>query len=592
MLACNNIYNGSIMHVVLSFLHSVHIQMVMIDLKAVVYLLGLASAMSVGWTYLRYMTSPQTRSPGQRHGSLYTFTITTTTSEILAPHHTTTHHTNKSSLYYNTMKSLSTNTAIPSRQTQTLHSYSVSSSHRDAKPSEQLESGSEAITGGSEAITGGSEAITGGSEAITGGSEVISSGSEAITGGAIKDSSVVRPDITIKNTIAVSPGVTASPSYQKQIHSKGFVLALDYWEQQTSSLVSLMSLQCWAGQLKANMSVVQPFYYKGWPKTHSSYHHSGSVEFSDLFDLTMWNKVSAHYNTPLVPWTYSLLLSLRRNLITAEIIYWWKMSAVAPQNLTQDERIISGCSWKLEDDDPIFKSFRIVRRVCINFSFGDRLTLEEFNHLIFGTHSPSDVSLVFYQWRGVSSELFRIAIGGECTQIQQSLAPLTVHSSPKITKLAKNYIHRYMHDDKYIAVMVRIEKFLKHHPAVHLAAFLDNVVNATTHLSTKSGINALFMAIDIGRFGSSTLNVTSIQPLALDFFYRMVGQTISFDDWERSFEITAHTRDPALVARVQATVVAHSTCAVFAGGGKFQLHAKFMYEGLHDKQSSCFVDVQ
>ena len=178
-------------------------------------------------------------------------------------------------------------------------------------------------------------------------------------------------------------------------HPSVYVYAIQYWEQQSSSSFSLLSLQCWADKLDATMSVIEPFYLSGWPNIYFYLQNSSAHRFRDLFNLETWNNVSKKlYQVELVPWS-DFAKNSPTNSITVEIIYWWDKSKDA-QGLNRTERISFGCKWKLEDNDSFFSSqFKIVRRACINFSFGDKLTMQEFNALVFGNYSAREVSVLF-----------------------------------------------------------------------------------------------------------------------------------------------------------------------------------------------------
>ena len=80
------------------------------------------------------------------------------------------------------------------------------------------------------------------------------------------------------------------------------------WEQQATSLFSLLTLHCWAGHLNANnMSVMAPFYHDGWPHTFSQLQEMSAPQFSDLFNLETWHNVTKReYRTELIPWSHGL----------------------------------------------------------------------------------------------------------------------------------------------------------------------------------------------------------------------------------------------------------------------------------------------
>ena len=372
--------------------------------------------------------------------------------------------------------------------------------------------------------------------------------------------------------------------------SSGYVYATQYWEQQSSSSFSLLSLQCWAGSLNYKMSVVEPFYYAGWPQIFSYHQKSTAPRFSDLFDLATWNNVSEReYDAGLVPWSHFVNNALG-DLITVQIIYWWVVSADA-HGRDRHERISSGCKWNLEDQDPFFHSYRIVRRACINFSYGDILTMEEFNGLVFGNYSQQNISVIFQEWRGFSTNPFRVPIahgcGDEIVLMSKAVAP-----SARMLALASDYKEQYLHNAEYIAIMVRMEKAVEMHPIQHIRAFLERVWNASNKLQHEHNISNMFVSMDIGRFGSSTLVDKSLISLGVSFFEEVTGKEVSISVWENSFQAIAKTADPAIIARLQSTIVSQSRCAVIAGGGTFQLHTIMMYHAAHQRERSCLEEIK
>ena len=378
------------------------------------------------------------------------------------------------------------------------------------------------------------------------------------------------------------------------VPKRGYVYAIQYWEQQSSSSFSLLTLQCWAGKLNATMSVIEPFYLSGWPKIYSYLQNSSAPRFRDLFHLETWNNLSKKlYQVELVPWS-DFAENSPTNLITVEIIYWWNKSIDA-QGLNRTERISFGCKWNLEDSDSFFNSsFQIVRRACINFSFGDKLTLQEFSAYVFGNYSGKEVSVIFKEWRGISPNPARIPIDRGCYNVwfMKEVMGEAAAPSSRMLEMASEYKQQYLHNSDYIAVMVRMEKAVVKYPLPYLQTFLDKVLNASKNLQYQHGISNVFVSIDIGQYGSSTLMDRPLIKLGLSFFTTVMEQKISFRAWERSFKTIAKTADPGVIARLQSTIVAQSTCAVVAGGGMFQFHTILMYHATHGDLHSCLEEIR
>ena len=97
--------------------------------------------------------------------------------------------------------------------------------------------------------------------------------------------------------------------------------------------------------------------------------------------------------------------------------------------------------------------------------------------------------------------------------------------------------------------------------------------------------------MDIGRFGSSTLNDKSLISLGVSFFHELNGKETSIPAWENSFQAVAKTADPAIIARLQSTIVSQSVCALIAGGGIFQFHTISIYRTLHRDRHICLEEI-
>ena len=371
---------------------------------------------------------------------------------------------------------------------------------------------------------------------------------------------------------------------------RGYVYAVRYWEQQSNAAYNLMTLQCWTGHLNVPMSVVAPFFSSGWPITTSQKQQEMATQFSDLFHLEAWNNVTKRqYGVELVSWS-NFTNETRIKFITVQIIYWWDKSKNS-RHLSRTSRIMHGCRWRIENDDSIFQSsFHIVRRACINFSYGDKLTSQEFNDLVFGSYSPNEVSVVFEEWRSISPNANRIPINLNCGPLDSLYGKASAPSS-MVQKLAFNYKQLYFNNSDYIAVMVRLEKAALIRTLPQLEAFLDIVLNTSRNLHYQYGISNTLLSIDVGRFGSSTLTNEHIKLLGISFFEKVTENKTSLSIWEQSFEDVAKTAEPAIIARLQSTLVTQSSCAIIAGGGMFQFQTALMYRTFHKNNNSCLKEI-
>ena len=397
----------------------------------------------------------------------------------------------------------------------------------------------------------------------------------------------VDPSVPAELSVSDSPTVQAISSQQA---STGYVFSVTYWEQLASGTCNIMSLQCWAGKLTPPMLVLQPFYWDGWPR--SLPYMLNVVTFSDVFDIDRWNNVSSadHY-APLTSWK-QYKHNAPRNLIVVKIIYWW-LNTSNSTGLDRNSRLELGCEeefFRLEDS--FFSSFVIVRKVCINLSYGDILTLEEFNTHIFGHLNPGSVSVVFKEWRGISARnKFRVILNDSNCEwhyvpIQRAWSP-----SEKVKAAAIQYIERFLGNGKYVAVMMRLEWALRGRNTSYLQDIMNRVLNGVKNMQERADTSTTFLTADIGKFGSATLQVPSLLWESFSvFFDQLYKGSKSVLEWEKSFEQVSGTEDRDFVAMLQATVVSHAKCVIFVGHGNFQKHTKYMYEDAHGNEPAPCVE--
>ena len=397
-----------------------------------------------------------------------------------------------------------------------------------------------------------------------------------------------------------------------------YIVSLSYMDQMTWAAKRLKSLQCWASMWQQfyDVRVVEPFVTNG---THLGVPldvdrlraASDTLRFRDIFDIVSWN---SDHRAPLrypqlISWNYFSSYA-PRNVVAVQIVYRQDYrctengfaAEVCSPHLTQSlSRILS-------------KDFTVLNQVCINFRLHDTLSLTEFNDLIFWSvpkHTP--VTVVFDEWRGtgktnddIANQCFlRIRNGTNCTPNGfEAVANLTTRvmiPSLKIKSLAKAYISQYLSHEKsgYLAVMIRWEK-------VVLYGFYDNIEsqrytgnNCTQvikdymeRIYSQKKIKTVFLATDIGRYGSTTFNMynstrnstvdaTSYTEDLIRTFYG--NQSISLAEYEERFEKVTGTTNPAIISQLQKAIAANARCLLLVGMGGFHENTMKMYRKVHPR---------
>ena len=383
--------------------------------------------------------------------------------------------------------------------------------------------------------------------------------------------------------------------------TKGYVLAVNYYEQQSMGSRNLFQLQCWARQL--GLAVVKPVMKDSFLLTPLDQHQQQTfLKFEDSFDLNEWTlQSSISQFAPLVEWS-EFLSNAPRNVILVSYNYpsvsVLKTRQKAGEPVLQDhigERYKSGCSSKWPTSSQLSflgsNGFHVVRTVCFNFYFGDQLTIDEFNTHLLGEHRASNVTIIMDMWRGLGTGQ-RVLIKDTCF----TTYPINEHIklSSRLLGDASRYIEAHLGGQPFIAVMGRLEMTLltvhkKDQPIVPYC--LKEIVSELELFKKDTGLSATFLSIDIGKYGSKKWRARVDPDLRHDFsslVQNIYGPSASISSWERTFEDIAMTKDAGYIGLLQKAIVTQAKCVLFVGGGAFQRHALHLYRQLHTrKEEQC-----
>lgn len=382
-----------------------------------------------------------------------------------------------------------------------------------------------------------------------------------------------------------------------------YVLAANYWEQQTSGSRNLQNLQCWAGQW--NAQVVEPFFDGSVITSPLVPTQSDRVmRFGDLFDLAAWNEHSRKLKySELVSWDTFLHEAPRQVIIVRFIHERWdqvqllrkKVSENPSRYLPSSERYKLGCetTWPNKNTYSFFQQnkFLVVREVCFNFRYGDHLTNKQFVRDVYGEFSPSSVTVAFRTWRGMGSSPRILVSDSSCrdTKLQLYIQP-----SIRLAHDAQKYIDTYLGNTDYIAIMARMEKskITLHRPGTIHYCF-EKIIKYWMDMKQHTMINKTFLSIDIGRYGSNSFrntgDATDLKTEFKNFLLRLYGGSLTAQDWENTFENVTGTNHAGYIALLQMTVFSRAKCMIMTGGGSFQTHAMNLYMSNHPVQAEQCV---
>ena len=397
----------------------------------------------------------------------------------------------------------------------------------------------------------------------------------------------------------------------------GYVLALNFHEQQTRASTNLFTLQCWAKTLFVN--IVEPFVINSYFEFPMNKNQDMNMRFSDIFQIQSWQALTTHHHfAPLASWDQFIAKAPRKLIVVRfryltvkehkENMYKGK-EAVHLVASSDMEGYKEGCKASRELDVKISYminelNFTIVRDVCLNFARGDKLTLSQFNRHIFGGIGPKTVTVVMEEWKGVDVERSgkRALILDSC--MMKTIVQFLTYLRPSQQLLcdARKYREKHFRTKKYITLMVRTEKvdsLMQSADIERMMQCLNTTLQKWRELKKSSNIHDTFLAMDIGKYGSYSLmehNVnTKYQPysdLYAPFFREIFGADATIRTWEIGFEEVATMQDPGYIASLQKTIAMNSKCIIFTGGGSFQRHTKLLYERNNRNRKACTFIVQ
>ena len=384
---------------------------------------------------------------------------------------------------------------------------------------------------------------------------------------------------------------------------RGYVLAVNYYEQQSMGSRNMFLLQCWAQRL--GMLVVKPFMKDSRLTTPLDEQVQRTMlRFEDSFNLTDWSQRSQVVNhAPLVEWSQFLSKAPRKVILvrfehpSVALLKSRQKAGEGILHQPQGDRYKSGCTskWPSKSDLAFLtsKRFQVVRNVCFNFFFGDELSVDEFHEHLLGDFAANEVSVIFETWRGLGSAQ-RILVKNACP----GTSPIQEFISPSKTLLqdAKEYIRSYLSGGTYMAVMGRLEMSLVTiHKKVPVVPFcLEATLAQWKAFREETHLEKTFLSIDIGKYGSSKFRYHLAPELAekfAEFINTIFDGSMARKEWEKTFETVSHFKDAGYIGLLQKVIVTRAKCILFVGGGAFQRHALHLYKQLHPNPEDQCIKV-
>ena len=358
---------------------------------------------------------------------------------------------------------------------------------------------------------------------------------------------------------------------------RGFALSISYWDQQTWSMGNILSLQKWAHSL--DMAVVQPFLVGTKFQTPTGSIGPLDLPMDSLYDMEFWNKQNRNTEySPLISWE-CFLQNAPRQII---LIYL--------------KGVVGKCLLKeLRTKTKLLQShrFHIIREKCISKPAGNRngLSVSKFNSLMLGNYSAQNVTVIFQEWcqhtagniLDMDAVRFPAAIGRH----------IPIKPSEAVVQDVEKYTERHL-GGEYIAILLRIEWVVMN---AGLSGFnrMTTCLYKTLHyfeaVREKFNISSVFVGMDIGKYGTSTLSLYKYRDVIEKKFLSTIypGSDMTISKWEDTFAGISRNQVPGYVGLLQKLLAARGKCLLLIGSGSYQAQAFFMYKELHHQSKLCFL---
>ena len=378
----------------------------------------------------------------------------------------------------------------------------------------------------------------------------------------------------------------STPSHANQTtdkpHNKsgyGYIMATHYSDQLRAGMINVFSIQCWVASLKDNLRVVLPFLRDG------SHHgidlsllantSSTKKDGPTLFDLTDEDSWIRHVKrrkfTPFVTWDY-FLKDAPRKLILVD--YY----------CTKIREAFRDAATKFAEQH----GFEIIRNVCNPAT--KVLSPGEFRTLVYDGNIPHEVVVIFYLYGGIDAA--RVSGLQHCSRSRNvQMVPVSM----RIRNNTKQYIQKYLSVKKgYVAVMARFEQlFIKFHLGPLVKKRLEKGGKCIDSIINRIKSDNIFLAMDSCKYGTDTYRngkLKASNQLAKQLFGKLFGsRSVTYEQWESSFEDISDFKDPGYIATLQLNIAANADMLLLAGGGSFQEYAVQMMDSRRSRAKHIFV---
>ena len=378
--------------------------------------------------------------------------------------------------------------------------------------------------------------------------------------------------------------VLPKPEHPKS--GDGYMFALTFGDQGTGSFINLASFLCLTSKL-GSVRIVEPFMVTSVLGQNVSANWEEETKFSDIFDIEKFSSLAlSRYYSPLVPYKIFLEDAPHKLLVAQYKCSGLNTCESCGQDVVEKGRIFS----KLN-------GFEFVGHVCLDYGPKGRMNITELENQIYTNFKKSEVVVMFPRFGGVDDGTFSQKLGYRlflnlpvCSR-HRGVPISFIRPSQFVTASANSYIHEYLDGKQYISVMVRMELILRSHVSDKQAPeltekCLNRLYQRLNKLKAEVGIQDMFLALDVGKYGSDIFQEEHVMPPILPYFDIFVSQTIkkgmTLSEWDERFTNITENQNPGYIAVIQKYIAARGDVLVLLGAeSAFQSSTRELYHSLH-----------
>ena len=402
---------------------------------------------------------------------------------------------------------------------------------------------------------------------------------------------------TTRDSLAITEEYALSSPGELQEEIRGYVLILKGKEQLTSGALGLLSQGCLFNKISDKVRLVEPFIFDslyGFPNiltnAKNQKYISSNISFFDLYDEHNW-------------------LNLQKKYLVSPFSDWESFINNAPKEviLVLDEW--GGAVNRAKINSIINKSlshygFHIKRVVIKNFRKTGKLSLEKFRDLVYQNDNPEDVTVIFNKLGLISQAKpanWYESIDVNCANNDEKDEVNSVELASIIHQKHTDYVNEFM-NKPYLSIMFRTEHMLtksKQENWINVIAECLNVtMNSLKQLKEKTGLDSVFVALDLGEHGSNDVSnrlnnemahrvrekIKTIIPMATE-------GALEFHGWDQSFDQITGAVPSGFTATLQKSIASGAECMILVGGGRFQKHAYNLYMSKRKGREPCVINL-